>query len=88
MVFAGYKTSYSLFTKLNIFHGYTPCLIHICCHQSNSGMCILIVHVHPESACASCEHKSTILLFHPLPVAAALQQCKTLQAYPGSGMIA
>ena len=29
-------------------------------------------HVHPVSACASCEHKSPILLFHPLPVAVPL----------------
>ena len=37
----GIKLPISLFTKLNIFHGYTPCLIHICYHQSNSGMWIL-----------------------------------------------
>ena len=36
--FAGYKTSQSLFTKLKIVFGYTPCFIHICDDQSRSDM--------------------------------------------------
>ena len=81
MELPGIKLAISLFTKLNIFYGYTPCLIHICDDQSRSDMHNPGHYMHNPGQCA----QSWTLPAHPPRGASVTKTCLYLSSSARAG---